>query len=45
MSVMAVKMKITQFTDGYRIRVWKDEKTKSNNKIQHRNTGSSTKKG
>ena len=45
MSVMAVRIRTTQYTDGYRIRVWNDEKAKSNNKVQHRNQSTPTKKG
>ena len=45
MSVMAVKLQIKQYYDGYRIRVWNDEKAKSNNTVQHRNSTTATKKG
>ena len=45
MSVMAVKMQIKRKSNGYRVRVWNDEKAKSNNKVQHRNQSTSSKKG
>ena len=45
MSVMAVKLQIKQYYDGYRIRVWNDEKAKSNNTVQHRNSTTPAKKG
>lgn len=45
MSVMAVRIRTTQYTDGYRIRVWNDEKAKSNNKVQHRDSTTPAKKG
>ena len=45
MSVMAVKLQIKQYYDGYRVRVWNDEKAKSNNKVQYRDSTTPTKKG
>ena len=45
MSVMAVKMQIKRKNNGYRVRVWNDEKAKSNNTVQHRNQNTPSKKG
>ena len=42
---MAVKMRIKRKNNGYRIRVWNDEKAESYNKVQHRNQSTPSKKG